>query len=238
VYCSALQFVAVCVAVCCSGDRRPYSQGQTCYRSVLQLVAEHFSVFCRVLQGVAVCCSVLQRVAVEMTHRADKATCYRTRAPSPCVAACCSVLQRVAAKITHRADRSRRAIVRGRLCRVLLRVAACCSMLQRVAACHSGDNTSWRQVQTCYHKRAPWSRSLARSETSSRRTMHHILSTSHSSCCVHRRGCDCNTPQRTATHCNTLQHIATRRNTLQHTATHCNTLQHTATHCNSLQHSA
>jgi len=58
--------------------------------------------------------------------------------------------------------------------------------------------------------------------------MHHILSTSDSSPCVRRRGCDCNARQRIATHCITLQHTAT---------THCNTLQHAAqaTHCNRMQ---
>ena len=58
-----LQSIAVCVAVCCSGDDRPCPQGQTCYCSVLQCVAVHFCVFCRVLQRDAACCSVMQRVA-------------------------------------------------------------------------------------------------------------------------------------------------------------------------------
>jgi len=73
--------------------------------------------------------------------------------------------------------------------------------------------------------------------------MHHILSTSDSSPCVRRRGCECNARQRIATHCITLQHTATTHcKPLKHPATHCtsNTLQRNATHayasnCDTLQ---
>jgi len=75
-YCSVLQYVAVCVAVCCSTWQvlsrvYPCTCGAVC-GSLLQCFAE----CCRVLQmqSVAECCRVLQCVAV-------------------CVAVCCSTWQ-------------------------------------------------------------------------------------------------------------------------------------------------
>jgi len=130
-WCSVLQCVLQCVAVCCI-----VLQCFAVCCSVLQCVAAghfkllmlcNFIVYGHMMRFVAVCCSVLQYVAVCCSVLQCVSQCVAVCVAvcvTVCVAVCCSgSLESLHFMLCYR--------VTGMWCGVVRCVAACCSVLQR-----------------------------------------------------------------------------------------------------------